>query len=182
MAYQVYVGFSTAGQYGGNERRGQIFYLTNYISSSGKGTFRTWAGSWKTITDYWEQDPGHFGGYAESKSNYRLHRIYDMNSHVYGSGWANSRGGCNYTLRYPGRLKNYTGGTLYRTLPAGTKIHIDTDAGTTGGNSGKALNVIKISGYYNSNGVYVSLVGQSGRYLDEPIGGYYPGSYNINTM
>lgn len=181
--YMVYVGFATGGSYGTNHRRGQIFYRVSYTAGSGNGNFKTWDGSWKTLTDYWEQSPaGHFGGYATGSSSYRLHPIYDMNSHIYGNAWKNTRGGCNYTLRYPGRLKNYTGSTLYRTLPAGTKIHISHLDGTTGGTSGKALNVIKISGYYNSNGTYVSLRGQSGCYLDEPIGGYYPGSYNINTM
>ena len=180
--YSVYVGNALNGNYGKNERRGQIFYLISYISSSGQGTFKFWDGSWKTVKLWEGAANGHFGGYWEGNSEYRLHPISDMNAHVYGSKWKNSRGGSNYTLRYPGRMKTFTGDTLGMTLKAGTKIHIGTNVGKTGGISDKRLQGIEISGYYKANGTYVSLKNSVYRFLNEPTGGYYPGSYNINTM
>lgn len=177
--YQVYVDHAP----GSYDMDGRIAYRTAFNYTSYTATMKYWWGSWKSET-FWPTEPsGHFTlpTWSYSNGDPTWHPLSDMNCHVYGGNWCNSRGGSDYTLRYSGRLYNYTGSTLYKTLPAGTRIHIDTDDGYTGGTSGRGLDVIEISGYYNSNGVYVDLEYSSGKYLDEPITGYYPRSYNINT-
>lgn len=119
MGYYVYVGNALNGDYS-DYRHGQIFYRTSYSESTGYGSFKYWDGSWKTTSQFYVQSNGDFRIAGYGSSTYALHRVSDMNCHVYGGGWcAGSRSGSDYTLRYEGRIVNYTGSTIYKRLPGG---------------------------------------------------------------
>lgn len=187
----VYVGHaSNSANYSGVERRGQYWFELSGPTSTGAASFYTWdAATKKWITrTYYERISGQrvFGKYAEGSDGYRLYRLYDFNSRIYGSNYRSYNGtGSKYTLRYQGRIYragDYNPhGSPFLRLPAGYKVDIPYGYGYTYSSirGDRYHNLIRIAGYFDSNGRYHSL--SSDAWLDEPVVDYYPSSYNINT-